>query len=291
MWQEVMNQMNLVRPWNEALWSEVNTRRSDTVTFVYPRNTKSVRCTEGCALNCAHCGGVYLRDMEPFAVDLEAASLLVSGGCDPLGRVPFQSYADELLRWRHQGKRRLNFHVGLIPYEEIPLLEGLADTVSFDFVYHQETITTVYGLDASPQQYLTTYRKLAQVAKVIPHICVGLNQGQLKGEMDALRCLQGEDVTALAFIIFIPTRGTAFAHCSAPSLQATAELLAEARLMFPNIPLHLGCMRPAGMYRKWVDALVLAAGFDKIVHPTPLARQLASGYGLDVRIEEECCSL
>ncbi len=290
MWQEILNAME-AQPWDETLWSEAAARRSPTVTFVYPRQTTSVRCTDGCALNCAHCGGVYLNHMQPWDSHLQAQSLLVSGGCDPLGRVPFQSYAAELRRWRAEGRRRLNFHVGLIPPEEIPLLEGLADAVSFDFVYDSDTIANVYGLDVTPERYLETYRSLAEVTKVVPHICIGLNGGRLQGEMDALQCLQKEDVPALAFIVFIPTPGTAFAHCQTPPLRETAELLASARRMFPEVPLHLGCMRPRGQYRNRLDALALAAGMDKIVQPTPWARRLAVAYGLDIHREEECCSL
>ncbi len=281
-------------PYRPELWRRPLDSRSccDRIAFVYPENTTAVRCTATCSLQCGHCNGHYLEGMLPFYSGINSSSLLVSGGCDSFGRVPFHRYKDELTAWKQQDRsRRLNFHVGLVRDEDLPALADLADVVSFDFVWDQETIDNVYGLPASPDDYLRTYRSLKKATTVIPHICIGLHGGRLGGEHQALECLQREGAEALAFIVFVPTPGTRFAQRKPPNLGQTAELLAAARRMFPKTTISLGCMRPAGRYRYWLDALAVAAGVDRIVHPTPLARQWAAKIYSHVQEEKECCSL
>jgi uncharacterized radical SAM superfamily protein len=62
-----------------------------------------------------------------------------------------------------------------------------------------------------------------------------------------------------------------------------------ARRKLPDTPIHLGCMRPGGRYRRELDPLAVRAGVNKIVNPAPAAVQLAAEFGLSVRWENECC--
>jgi len=244
-----------------------------------------------CALNCAHCGGHYLRRMRPIweAEPDASSSCLISGGCDPSGRVPVLAHAEAVRAWR-QG-RRMNWHVGFCSEEEIAAIAPLVDVVSFDFVGDDATIREVYGLERTVQDYVDTYRLLRRHARTLPHVTIGLRGGVLGHELPALERLQELGVDGLVLLVFIPTPGTRYADRRPPSPEAAAELLAEARLRFPDVPLYLGCMRPKGIHRDRLDELAVRAGVDVIVSPSRRALQVAAELGLETRTMRECCVL
>jgi len=75
------------------------------------------------------------------------------------------------------------------------------------------------------------------------------------------------------------------------TFHASADLLAEARFRFPDVPLYLGCMRPKGGYRHELDPLAVRAGLNVLVSPSRPARQMAADLGLATRESRECCVL
>jgi uncharacterized radical SAM superfamily protein len=262
------------------------------IRFDYPLKTLTVSLTgTRCELGCAHCGGHYLRHMVPIweAEAGEATSCLISGGCDSQGRVPVASHLN-LVRNLRPG-RVMNWHLGLVGREEMEAIAPFVDVVSFDFVGDDETIEEVYGLRAGVQDYVQTYQMLCSCSLVVPHITVGLRGGKLSGEYQALDILDELGVDALTFIVFIPTPGTAYAECQPPSVDEMAELLAHARTRFPTIPIHLGCMRPAGSYRDLLDPLALQAGVNAIVSPSRAGAKMAEQLGLSIERSDECCAV
>ncbi len=260
---------------------------------VYPAKTKSVSITgDWCGLQCKHCGGHYLKQMVPLnkaltEPDNNCRSWLVSGGCDARGRVPLKKYLPVLKN--NKGNKKYNLHVGLPDINDIEDICEVADCVSLDFVADETTIRQVYNMDTTVDDYLQAYQLLRSRVQVIPHICIGLYGGQLRGEEKALQLLEKIGVEKLVFIIFIPTRNTAFAKCVPPPLMEVADFLASARQQFPSVPLHLGCMRPGGKYRQLLDVLAVHAGLNLIVQPTTNALSQAKDLGLVFRQKEECC--
>lgn len=265
------------------------------IRFAYPNQTKSVSVTAAqCEQDCAHCGGHYLKHMLPISAmeASSAASFLISGGCEAGGKVPIAEHVAELkeLKQLKQG-RRYNLHVGLIEKEEIAKIAEIADCVSFDFVGDDETIREVFGIERTVQDYIHCYQALRQQVNVMPHICIGLHGGEIKGEYRAIELLQELGVDGLTFIIFTPTRGTRYAECSPPKIGEAVALLEKARKTFPSIPIHLGCMRPGGRYRSEIDQWAVKIGLDTIVNPAPKAVEMAKELGKSIRRSEECCVL
>jgi lipoyl synthase len=279
----------------ERAWEVRRTFFPDSIEFSAPNRTLSVSVTGGhCDLNCAHCAGVYLQHMVPLEKVLPGKkgrekSYLVSGGCTREGRVPLLERWAELKELASRG--RLNMHTGLVSDTEAARLSEISSVISFDFVGDNETIASVYGLPATVEDYLASYRSLQKYSRVVPHLCIGLSCGVIKGEYKALEMLRQEAVEAISMLVFRPTAGTPFANCDPPPSDEVGRFLATARLMFPGTPLYLGCMRPGGRYREDLDCLAIRAGFNKIVLPTPGARQLAYDFGLSITLSEECCSL
>ncbi|HAI21080.1 MAG TPA: radical SAM protein [Clostridiales bacterium UBA8153] len=267
------------------------------IHFSYLGRTGVVSATgPHCELACAHCGGHYLKAMLSPAEALRRArtpdapaSWLVSGGCDRRGRVPLDEHGD-LLQSLGSGAR-LVLHVGLVQPEEAPLIARHAAVVAFDMVGDRQTAREVMGLDVGLEDYLATYRALAQEARVVPHLCIGLHGGRLQGEWAAVEALAAEAPEELVFLVFSPTPGTAFAGCRPPPLEAVGDFLAWARVQLPKVPLGLGCMRPRGSYREGLDELAVHLGVNGIAVPTPAAVRAARERGLTIRREEECCVL
>lgn len=271
----------------------------DEIFFDFPTLTESITLTgQSCVLNCAHCGGHYLKGMRSVSEiqaqgspdsNLTFRSALISGGCSAEGKVPFTHELDFL----HKLKQavRLNFHVGLLDGDEILLLKDLANVVSFDFVADSETIQEVYGLNKGPEDYRRVYRALKEVVPVMPHITLGLRGGQWGGEEKALDALEELGLDGLVFNVFIPTPGTRYAEKPTLPVEEVIRFLAGARIRFPEVSLALGCMRPKGKYRQTLDEAAVALGLNRLVMPTPGARRLAGELRLRVIRGEECCAL
>jgi uncharacterized radical SAM superfamily protein len=273
-------------------WAVRRANFADEITWSYPLDTAVLSLTgPQCALDCAHCGGHYLGGMRPvWRTEPDGAtSCLISGGCDPTGRVPVLAHRDRVQAWREG--RTMNWHVGFISEDEMAAIAPLVDVVSFDFVGDDTTIREVYGLDRTVDDYVKTYRVLRRHARTLPHVTIGLRGGALGHELPALERLQGLGADGLVLLVFIPTPGTRYAERQPPDPETVADLLAEARLRFPTIPLYLGCMRPKGRYREKLDPLAVRAGLNVIVSPSRVARALAADLGLAAQKMRECCVL
>ncbi len=276
-----------------AAW-QVRTRyHAPVIRFDRPLNTLPVSLTgAACALQCAHCGGQYLKHMRPIA-ELDdttpATSLLISGGCDRQGRVPVGNNLARVARLA-QG-RRLNWHVGQIDGPTLSEILPYVDLISYDIVGDAATSREVYGLDLSLADYLRTYDLLRARVRVVPHITLGLRGGQLSGEAAALEALVARGAEAVVFLVLIPTPGTRYADCPPPSLGQVADLLLSARMRLPAARLYLGCMRPRGAYREALDELAVRAGLNVLVNPVRSAVQTAAALGLRAEWGDECCAL
>ncbi|EHQ87706.1 biotin synthetase-like uncharacterized protein [Desulfosporosinus youngiae DSM 17734] len=284
--------------WIKRGWEIRTNNFPPEIYFDYPTKTESVSLTgTSCSLNCAHCGGHYLKGMTDIKelnpqsdTELAFSSALISGGCTVDGKVPFWNRLDLLHELKNR-KVRLNFHVGLIDEQESQLLKGLADVVSFDFIGDEDTIREVYGLKHTLEDYIRVYRDLRKHVKLIPHLTIGLKGGIWSGEEKALAMLETIGLDGLVFNVFIPTPGTRYSDRTPPDLEEVILFLAKARVRLPKTPLALGCMRPKGSYRQKLDEAAVALGINRIVIPTPRARQLVEEKGLTIKRGEECCAL
>lgn len=271
-------------------WEVRTRRRPPVIVASRPVDTLPVSVTgDACALDCAHCGGRYLKGMKPLQ-DLQpgsAPSLLISGGCDREGRVPIREVLPQLLPVLEG--RRTNWHLGAVDGADLQALGGLLDVVSFDYVGDDRTLREVYGLDATVDDLDRRLERLSAVARVVPHVTIGLRGGELGHERPALERLQWHRFDALVFLVLIPTPGTRYAQARPPAPEAVAEILAEARLRFPEVSLQLGCMRPKGAYADALDPLAVRAGVDVIVNPARSAVVLAEEMGLTWETGYQCC--
>lgn len=276
----------------ESAWASRVDNFPMVIGFDYPLDTALISLSGNqCALNCSHCGGHYLEHMQPvWAVeDLEAGSCLISGGCDPLGRLPVTAHLDKVAALRTG--RIMNWHVGFITREEIETIAPYVDLISFDFVGDAATVLEVYGLKKTLGDYVATYQLLNEYVRVVPHLTIGLRGGRISGEFEAVRALSALDVESLILLVLIPTPGTRYADRHPPEVEAVADVMSAARLSLPKTPINLGCMRPHGDYRAKLDVMAVKCGLNKIVSPARDAVKTAESLGLEIVRTRVCCAM
>jgi hypothetical protein len=290
----------------EAAW-EVRRRQNSEMRFYYPLPRFPSISVTGyrCSLNCDYCQGKYLRQMKPVEtpealkklcqrLDREGAvGCLISGGSTPLGSVPLEGFYDAL-RWaKEETGLIVNVHTGLVDRHQAEQIAATGiDIASLDLIGSGETIHRVTGLNKTPEDYLESLLLLreAGIPSVVPHICVGLNWGAVKGEANALSLLKGFNPELIVILGLRPTKGTPMESVPAPKPETLAKMIAVARLMYTKTSIALGCMRPQ-QGRAKAERLALMAGADRIVLPSAGTVRVAEERGLNPIHLDACCAV
>ncbi len=278
--------------WRE-LWGRRD-RRPLMLNLAQPHKTLAISVTgTSCQLRCAHCDGHYLAgmtDLRALNADTLRArtSLLISGGSDAHGAVPLLQHRERILEL--SDRYNLNLHIGYQDPANLDFLEGRRVTISLDLIGDRAVVKRVFGLDYPPEAYEEMYRALCRKFRVIPHLTVGLNGGEASGEERVIEFLAHDPPPALTFLVFRPTRGTPFEHCSSPSIERVVDLIDRACDRV-SCDIHLGCMRPAGGYRARLDPLAWLAGARTVVMPERRFVDTLARGGIAFTRMSECCSL
>ncbi|MCB2185805.1 MAG: radical SAM protein [Deltaproteobacteria bacterium] len=265
----------------------------------------AVSLTAGrCEQNCAHCGGKLAASMLPAETPEALVALgrrlwqegqeglLLSGGSDPTGRLPWPRFLPAIAELRETTGLRLSAHVGRVDAAQAGELkqagvdQALVDVVG-DPATSREILHLADGLAAQTET-------LAAVAEagltLVPHVILGLHGGAWRGEEKALDILAGLHPARVVFVVFMPLKGTDLAGASPVRPREVARFLCLAREALPRARHHLGCARPRGAYRRELDALAVAAGIDVLALPSDAALARAAELGRVVEHLDSCCS-
>jgi uncharacterized radical SAM superfamily protein len=257
-----------------------------------------------CALNCKHCGGKVLETMRPattpatlFALAQKlkqhgALGCLVSGGCLPDGSVPLKPFIPTIKKIKRELGLTVFVHTGIIgSATAMALKRAGVDAALIDVIGSDETIKKIGNPHVTVKDYATSLNALQKAGlNLVPHVIVGLDDGKLKGELDALKMIASTKPSAVVVIAFMPIRGTAMAKVKPPTPADIARVTAAARLMFTRTPLVLGCVRPKGRHRAETDVLALKAGVDAIAFPSEEAVKYAEKQGYALSFSSYCCA-
>jgi uncharacterized radical SAM superfamily protein len=267
-----------------------------------------------CFLNCQHCGQHYLKNMlraetpgklKEICMDLSkkgANGLLLSGGSDENGSVRFDNFVDVISEIKSKTELQLNIHTGLISDNDIikKLAASGVDVASFDLVGDTETIREIYGLDRNIKDYENGLKLIYEsgIPNVVPHICIGLYHGKLKGELNALDIINKlkNDLdfvpSKIVFIIFIPTKGTVMQDAPVPETDEILKVIRNARSLFPRQELILGCMRPKkDRFQRLIEIECINAGVNGIVLPSRKTIEYVKNKGYRINKNETCCAV
>jgi uncharacterized radical SAM superfamily protein len=233
--------------------------------------------------------------LKVFAVEHErraGVGLLVSGGSTPDGRVPLTEFAPTL-RWiKDHTDLILNVHPGVLTPGGVEELASTGvDAVSVDIVGSDETIRGVYGLDATVAGYEENLQRLRDAGvNAVPHVCVGLDYGRIRGEENALRISASIKPETIVLIALIPTAGTAMENVQPPSVRNIVVAAKKALKMSPGSEVSLGCMH-SKREKLLLESEALQAGVTRMTLPGRKTIQLAEEMKFSVKHLNSCCCL
>jgi lipoyl synthase len=256
-----------------------------------------------CDLNCDHCGGKLLATM--IAADAPELlierclrlsekgnyGVLISGGCDVEGRLPWRAFAPAIREIKRRTPLFVSVHSGLVDEAEARMLKDAgADQALIDVVGDDETYRTVYHVDFGVSRIVSAMKALAAAGlPIVPHIVCGLHHGRMQGEKKAVEMISEFRVQQVVIVSLMRIKGTAAAEAVLPPAEAVADLIAHVRLRIPEVLIGLGCARRRGESR--TELLALEAGVNRMAIPSEEAVLHARRLGLTVRFQQTCCSV
>lgn len=257
-----------------------------------------------CSLNCLHCQGRLLErlihvyspeQLERKALKLYergAKGILITGGCDDKGRVPLHQFLPAIKNITSKTDLMLIAHTGFLDVEDAQSLkESGIEGVALDVVGSEETALSVYGLKVKDEDYLRTLRAVDSIGmKIFPHVCVGLDFGEVKGEYHALELIRDVKPTTIIITGLMPLDGTPMEEYRL-RVDEYIDIVCEANLNFQGTPITLGCARSVGRDREMIDLLSIESGVLNIAVPTRRAVEYAECQGYKVEWYGACCGI
>jgi lipoyl synthase len=299
----------------ERAWVESRARHGSRLTAYLPGmfvvdgrrgKYRAISITgDKCDLGCNHCKGTLLRSMEyalspddlkrqgQAAVARGDHGILVTGGCDREGRLPWEQFIPAIRELKEKTNLIITVHAGQTDLEIARALKDAGvDQALVDVIGDDDTAGDVYHLPKGTESIRRTMDSLTTAGlEIIPHIIFGIAYGRQRGEMAALKILREYPINKYVVVVIVPTRGTEMAAIQPPPPEQVAFFIALARLEMPGPQASLGCARPRGPYRKSLDVLAVRAGINSIALPSHAALEEAEQQGLEIVYKETCCSL
>lgn len=300
---------------SETAWNLSRSFVGDTLTVHLPGmfvvngrrgGYRAVSITgNSCELQCDHCKGILLKSMYHAldgttlrTIGLEAFSrgdkgILISGGCDRNGKLPWQKFLTDISYLKKHTNLTITVHAGVIDsWTARQFKEAGVDQALIDIIGDDSTASMVYHLHQGVEAIRMSLEHLSSAGvTIVPHIIFGLNYGKEKGEEAALEMLGSYSIERYVIVVLMPLSGTPMETVKPPDVERVAEFIVEARLRYPRLQASLGCARPRGNYRKRLDLLAIQAGVNAIALPCDEALEYAVRRGLTVVFREWCCSL
>jgi len=257
-----------------------------------------------CALNCEHCKRQLLSSMisaqtpEKLKVlgdalkQKECTGVLLSGGATKDGNVPFDGFYDAIKYLKDIGLQVIT-HTGLVDERTAEQLKKVnIDQALIDVIGDDETIQNVYHLDKTAADFEKSLKILKNSGlNVAPHIVIGLNFGKISGEYNAVRMISEIEPDIIVLVILSPLYNTPMDGVSLPSSAEIARIAAITRIMNPNTPITLGCVRPSGIEKLKTEKFMIQSGVNSITYAMDDTIEFAESMGLKINYNDSCCSL
>ena len=256
-----------------------------------------------CALNCNHCEGKILKTMIPTytpnqlyekTIQLKkdgGIGCLISGGSNLDGSINFKPFIPIIKQIKQELGLTVFVHTGIINLETAKQLKkAKVDLALIDVIGSKRTLTKL-NLKFELEDYINSLEAL-QKAKIqfVPHVLVGLDGEELENEFNALRIIANTKPSALVIIGFMPISRTKMEKNQPASPENIVKILITAKLLFPKIPIALGCMRQRGKNRTITELLAIKAGVSAIAFPSKETINYVKTNGYEIHFHPYCCA-
>jgi len=275
---------------------------------VWPKFPSVSMSGNSCMLNCKHCNHTYLDDMQNLAKPEEllktcrqyakedAVGFLLSGGCDKNGEMlNLRKLLPTIKQIKKETNLIIKLHAGIVDkHLAKDIVTAGVDIASIEVVGSNETIQEIFDFNATINSYADTLQNLkeAGMPHIVPHVCIGLHYGKLKGEFHALKMIKKYcDPSLLVLIIFRPTKGTILENCKIPSVEDIEIVVGKAKELFPKKDVSLGCIRPRSKFREEIELAALKAGVNRMEIPSKNTLKYAEEMGYTIKKINACCAL
>lgn len=144
------------------------------------------------------------KDLYQKAIEIKSKGgkgILVSGGFNENGKVPIDYSI--LKKIKENTGLIINLHSGFVNREDAKEIKKSGiDAVSVDFVGSNDTIKKILKIPFTVSDYENNVKFLIEEeVNIIPHICVGLDQGNIIGEYNALEILKKYPIKSLTLLV------------------------------------------------------------------------------------------
>jgi len=256
-----------------------------------------------CQLQCDHCQGKILEPMpaatEPEGLveickalaDKGSLGVLISGGCDRQGRLPWKDFLSAIYQVKKDTGLYVSVHCGLLDKDTARgLKDAGVDQALLDVIGDDETYRSIYHVDFGVGAIRRTLEALNNAAlPVVPHVICGLYYGRMRSEKQALKIISDFEIEQLVIVALMAIRGTPAGTSQGPSAEEVAEVIVEGRKLMPRVRTSFGCARERGNEK--MELYAIDAGVNRMALPSDAAIERAKGYGLDIRYQRTCCSV
>jgi len=256
-----------------------------------------------CELQCDHCRGALLRDMIPAetpeqlvdkAIQLAEEGnqgILISGGCDKEGRLPWQRFIPVIKKIKDTTDLFISIHCGLLDeHTARDLKDAGVDQALINVIADNDSYRQICHADSGVRKIAYTMKSLNKAGiSIIPHVLCGLRYGVISSELKAIEMISRYNPEQVIIISLLPMSGTPLRGTTMPEAEQVAFLIAEARLLMPQVRIGLGCARRRGDSR--LETLAIDAGVNRMALPSEEAIGHAKDYGLEIRYQKSCCSV
>lgn len=247
-----------------------------------------------CELDCPHCKGKYLSGMAKATMPPDlvrsflaakgagAKRILITGGFTRAGRLP----VEPMLSAIEEGKKRtglgISMHAGLIDNSLMKRLRAAGvDTLLMDVVGSQETIESYLCGGWRVEDYRLVLRAAKENFQLLaPHVLIGIDRGNVKGEYVALDLIAEVKPGACALLVLM--------NGDTPDEGEVRKVMEYAREKIKS-HLTLGCMRGKGRARTAYEMAAISLNFDGIANPSQEGMEYARKEGIDCVRSDDCC--
>jgi hypothetical protein len=220
--------------------------------------------------------------------------MLLTGGSNHRNEVEYDPFYPTLRRIKDTWPGfRIAIHTALVDADAARRMEDSGiDVAMLDVIGAQDTVRQVYHLKRPVADFEASLAHLTATSlKVVPHIVLGLHYGSLLGEWNALEMVKRHPPAALVLVVIMPFYAPPQRPYAVPASGEVGRYFLDARAALPDVPLLLGCARPAGRAKQEIDAYAVLAGLNGIAHPSEGMVELAVRLGRDVKVTPACCSI